>query len=161
PEHKPEYKPGHWNPAHKPEYKPEYPTGQKNNTAPVNARDALAVAPETIVLDKRDFINKRRWFTQEKVAWYMANNPNPAQVVAAVCYNQDYGVRNPDNILLRQSWVVVRDGLSLEHVTYDCMYIKRDNTFWTYGDGGYENLAYSYNSEFCTYDSNTGDLDCK
>ncbi|KAK7994890.1 hypothetical protein PG990_013663 [Apiospora arundinis] len=46
-------------------------------------------------------------------------------------------------------------------LSFDCMYLKGPNTFYTEGDNGYVNLAYDYITDRCTFDKSTGDLTCK
>jgi len=85
------------------------------------------------------WIEYRQDFTQRAVANLWAKAPNPNPWVACVCYNQAWGVKDPKGISEITQASVTYD--SYLYVDYDCMYIADGNSFWTYGDGGYENVS--------------------
>ncbi|KAK8001013.1 hypothetical protein PG991_013235 [Apiospora marii] len=100
----------------------------------------------------------REEFTKATVKGMMDKNPDPTNLVAAVCYNMAYKLETPANV---DSTASLSFKLGNLHTNFDCMYIKAPNSFYTEGDGGYVNLAYDYSSSRCTFDQTTGDLTCK
>ncbi|KAK8034869.1 hypothetical protein PG993_009864 [Apiospora rasikravindrae] len=119
-------------------------------TRAVNAATAL-------VKDISNWDKARQDFTQATAKAMMDNNPDATKYVAAACYNKDYSVSNPENTDGKTSVSFKLGALS---TNYDCLYMKAPNTFYTHGDGGYQNLAYR-NTNACTFDQSTGDLACK
>ncbi|KAK8856002.1 hypothetical protein PGQ11_011914 [Apiospora arundinis] len=118
-------------------------------TRAVNAATAL-------VKDISNWDTARQDFTQATAKAMMDNNPDATQYVAAACYNKGYSVSNPENTDGKTSVTFKMGALS---TNYDCLYMKAPNTFYTHGDGGYQNLAYR-NTKACTFDQSTGDLAC-
>ncbi|KAF4304724.1 hypothetical protein GTA08_BOTSDO07499 [Botryosphaeria dothidea] len=105
----------------------------------------------------KDWTPTREAFTQQTTALMWQNNPNPGKWPAVVCYNKGWRVKNAGAI---SDVVDVNLKMGALHTDYDCMYIGRNNQFYTDGDGGYINLCYRYNSAICSYDGRTGDLTC-
>lgn len=66
------------------------------------------------------------------------NNPNPGKWPAVVCYNKGWRVKNAGAI---SDVVDVNLKMGALHTDYDCMYIGRNNQFYTDGDGGYINVS--------------------
>ncbi|KAG4430074.1 hypothetical protein IFR05_014447 [Cadophora sp. M221] len=99
----------------------------------------------------------RRKFTQETTNQMWNDNPDRAYFAAAICYNKGYRVRDWNGISERVSQKL---STGLLNTDYDCMYMSDNNAFWTDGDGGYENLAYVYDGNRCSFDGKTGDLTC-
>ncbi|KAI1671855.1 hypothetical protein L13192_02714 [Pyrenophora tritici-repentis] len=132
---------------------------RSNTAAAVDTGDVFPIPSDARQLVGRasEEINKRREFTKQTVDYAMAIPNKPEKWVAAACYNQKWGVAKQENTGQVRS---VSLDVGPYTVTYDCMYLARDNAFWTYGDGGYENLAYSYYPDACTFDPTTSDLTC-
>ncbi|GME33340.1 hypothetical protein GTA08_BOTSDO07499 [Neofusicoccum parvum] len=105
----------------------------------------------------KDWTPAREAFTKETTALMWANNPNPSKWVAVACYNKGWRVKNYGAISDVQD---VNLKLGALHTDYDCMYIGRNNQFYTDGEGGYINLCYRYNGNICSFDGKTGDLTC-
>ncbi|KAF4311410.1 hypothetical protein SLS57_008940 [Botryosphaeria dothidea] len=112
------------------------------------------VAPTLANLGKWDEV--REAFTQQTVKSMWDNKTG--DYGAAICYNMAYEVSNTDLMYEKTS---ARLELELLHTDYDCFFMNGpDNHFWTYGDGGYINLAIYHDENKCWYDDNTGDLYC-
>ncbi|KAK7935301.1 hypothetical protein PG985_000796 [Apiospora marii] len=126
-------------------------------TAVITDLTTRAVGAATaLVKDIGNWDKARQDFTQATTKAMMDNNPDPAKYVAAACYNKDYSVANPANTDGKTS---VSFKLGALHTNYDCLYMSAPNTFYTHGDGGFQNLAYR-NTNACTFDQSTGDLSC-
>lgn len=141
-------------------------------------------AATALVKDIGNWDQARQDFTRATAKAMMDNNPDPTKYVAAACYNKDYSVSNPENTDGKTS---VSFKLGALNTNYDCLYMSAPNTFYTHGDGGYQNvsgpipystlleifllskgndayksrgqLAYR-NTNACTFDQSTGDLAC-
>ncbi|KAB2576190.1 hypothetical protein BFW01_g7161 [Lasiodiplodia theobromae] len=112
------------------------------------------VAPTIANLGKWD--EAREAFTQQtvKAMW----DAKTEDYGAAVCYNMGYEVSNTNQMYEKTSVMLEQE---LLHTDYDCFFMSGpDNHFWTYGDGGYINLAIYHDSSKCWFDSNTSDLYC-
>ncbi|KAF7895433.1 hypothetical protein EAF00_007247 [Botryotinia globosa] len=99
----------------------------------------------------------RQKFTQEVTDTMWNENPDPATWAAAICYNQGYRIRDWNRVSTPQKQKLSSGPL---HTDYDCMFMMTNNAFWTDGDGGYQNVAYAYDGNRCSYDGETGDLTC-
>lgn len=86
----------------------------------------------------KDWTPAREAFTKETTALMWANNPNPSKWVAVACYNKGWRVKNYGAISDVQD---VNLKLGALHTDYDCMYIGRNNQFYTDGEGGYINVS--------------------
>lgn len=105
----------------------------------------------------------------------------PSQASAAVCYNMGYIVSNHQEMSDLTSVKFSKGPLHTEYVlslishdqsptvwltfphvhSYDCFYMwGPNNHFNSQGDGGYVNLAVTYNKNACQFDDSTSDLYC-
>ncbi|EMD59161.1 hypothetical protein COCSADRAFT_30641 [Bipolaris sorokiniana ND90Pr] len=105
----------------------------------------------------KDWNPARETFTRQTTALMYQNNPDRNRWVATVCYNKGWDVKDRRAI---SDVVSMKLSLGAFHTDYDCMYIGRHNQFYTQSDGGYINLAFQYDSRFCSYDGRTADLTC-
>ncbi|QSZ31118.1 hypothetical protein DSL72_000681 [Monilinia vaccinii-corymbosi] len=97
----------------------------------------------------------RERFTKECTNKMWAKNRNYWAWPAAICYNKGYGLLDSKRINSFEKFRLKRGNL---YTDYDCMYMSRNNSFYTWSDGGYINLAYVY-AKSCKMD-NSGDLHC-
>ncbi|KAK1234367.1 hypothetical protein PQX77_002405 [Marasmius sp. AFHP31] len=79
----------------------------------------------------------REAFTKSTTAAMWARNPDRSKWVAAICYNKGWRTQNPGGISDVQSMELKLGAL---HTDYDCMYMGRNNQFYTDSDGGYINV---------------------
>ncbi|KAJ8079451.1 hypothetical protein PM082_013789 [Marasmius tenuissimus] len=86
----------------------------------------------------RKWDEARETFTKSTTAAMWARNPNRSKWVAAICYNKGWRAQNPGGISDVQSMELK---LGVLHTDYDCMYMGRNNQFYTDSDGGYINLT--------------------
>ncbi|RHZ49305.1 hypothetical protein CDV55_100139 [Aspergillus turcosus] len=93
---------------------------------------------------------QRSEFTQQTVQNMLSRNPNDEVYAAAVCYDESWGVANYNGL---SDVVTLTVSTALGDSTYDCMYMEYGNSFYIYGDGGYENLAYDYYTAYCSMNS--------
>ncbi|KAK2053030.1 hypothetical protein LY76DRAFT_629750, partial [Colletotrichum caudatum] len=95
-------------------------------------------------------------FTKLCTQIMMDHNPNSTQAVSAICYNKDYDIKNPDGI-----YGMTSQTLSIwpAKTNYDCFYMGRNNTFWSWGDGGTINLYTRWYEGACRFDDQS-DLYC-
>ena len=87
----------------------------------------------------QDWTPARERFTQATTALMWQNNPNPSVWVAVACYNKAWDVRDRSRVTPAVS---VRLTLGALNTDYDCMYIGRNNQFWTRGDNGFINVSH-------------------
>lgn len=108
------------------------------------------------LLNYGNWDDARTAFTQQTVqAMWKAN---PANYDAAVCYNMGYTISKENQ---RYDLTSVNLSLNMLHTDYDCFYMSGpDNRFTWQGDGGYINLAATYKSDKCTWDSAGSNLYC-
>ncbi|KAK1570035.1 uncharacterized protein LY79DRAFT_570651 [Colletotrichum navitas] len=80
----------------------------------------------------------RRDFTQLTTQIMLDHNPNSTQAIAAICYNMEYDIKDPDMMYGLTSQKISIWPASTD---YDCFYIGKGNTFWSWGDGGTINVS--------------------
>lgn len=66
-------------------------------------------------------------------------NPDRRRWVAVACYNKGWDVKDRRQI---SDVVSMELRLGAFHTNYDCMYIGRNNQFYTFSDGGYINVSW-------------------
>ncbi|RAL61617.1 hypothetical protein DID88_009654 [Monilinia fructigena] len=101
----------------------------------------------------------REVFTQTTTDQMWKRNPDYNRYPAAVCYNKGYHLRDPNGHTGR-----VKAKLSIGNflkTDYDCMYMTGNNAFYTWAEGGYINLSYTYNGNRCSFNRANGDLTCR
>ncbi|KAK2022072.1 hypothetical protein LX32DRAFT_574231, partial [Colletotrichum zoysiae] len=98
----------------------------------------------------------REQFTQTATQVMLDHNPNPNQAVAAICYNKEYDLKDKDGI-----YGFTKKTLSIwpASTNYDCFYMGKNNTFWSWGDGGTVNLYTRWYPGACRFDDQA-DLYC-
>lgn len=132
--------------------------GQAAATAIVTqATNDAYEAVKSLITSLSQWNEAREVFTQNTTSVMWANNPDYSAYPAAICYNKNYSMKNTAGFLAKGSVTLTVGSL---HTDYDCLYMSADNAFYTYNEGGYINLAYMYDSNKCSFDSETGDLTC-
>ncbi|KAJ4393369.1 hypothetical protein N0V93_002577 [Gnomoniopsis smithogilvyi] len=143
--------------------------GLQKRVAPIVAVAGIAAAKGAIILTKiaievgadtiknlGEWNEAREAFTKKTTAEMWARNPDYSKFPAAICYNKAYSLQDPNG---KDGLLSAKLSLGVLNTDYDCMYMTGNNKFFTKSDGGYANLAYTYNSK-CTFDQKTGDLSC-
>jgi hypothetical protein len=80
----------------------------------------------------------REEFTKRTVTDMWARNPDRARYPAAACYNKGYSLKRPAGIAGGRK---AKFSLGMLHTDYDCMYVERNNAFFTHSEGGFINVS--------------------
>ncbi|RKL34411.1 hypothetical protein BFJ70_g8367 [Fusarium oxysporum] len=131
-------------------------THSANNVGYGKAIYAAGEAAYNQVKDLKNWNKAREEFIKLVTQIMMDHNPDPKTAVAAICYNKEYGLKDPRNIYGLRS-----EDLSIwpAKTDYDCFYMGRGNAFWSQGDGGSINLWARWQRGACRFD-NQSDLYC-
>ncbi|KAK1954665.1 hypothetical protein LY78DRAFT_729789 [Colletotrichum sublineola] len=131
-------------------------TADANNVAYVEAAYSALAAAVGQIKSILKWKQAREEFTQLATQVMLDHNPNPNQAVAAICYNKAYDIKDKDGI-----YGLTKQTLSVWplHTDYHCFYMGRNNTFWSWGDGGTLNLYTRWYAGACRFDDQA-DLHC-
>lgn len=133
------------------------PTSSATGAAAEAGKLAVGAAAAAQVRDIIDWAAGREAFTRATTRAMWERNPDYGIYVAAVCYDQGYGLSDPAAV--REGVVSVSLVSGVLDADYDCLYLGRGESSYTYGEGGYVNLGYTH-SAACRYQADSGDLWC-
>ncbi|KAF4550844.1 Hypothetical protein D9617_15g041940 [Elsinoe fawcettii] len=103
----------------------------------------------------------REEFLRVSVNEFWQANPDKVGFPAVACYNKGYHTKEPvaSNGGKSAIWNLTYKKGAFLKTDWDCMYIDRGNSFYTWAEGGFRNLRYKH-TDVCTFQQASGDLYC-